>query len=150
MPMKRHHGVSYFWSSTLTIAANLGATLAIVVRTIQPVVLWLLCHRTRGLDVDVDSLSSPLYYIRARLQAGSVQLYNIASDPRESQDQASAQPIIVARLMAALRKYKATAEPAYICGARGNFNVGGALTPWCAAGGEQSGCTSPPPNKRLA
>ena len=57
MPMKRHHGVSYFWNSTLTIAANRGATLAIVVRTIQPVVLWLLCHRTRGLDVESKALA---------------------------------------------------------------------------------------------
>ena len=82
------------------------------------------------------------------LTAGSVQLYNIATDPRESQDQAGAQPLIVAQLMAALQKYNATAEPAYICGARGDFNVGGALTPWCTAGGEQSGCTSPPPDQQ--
>ena len=81
------------------------------------------------------------------LTSTSVQLYNIATDPRESQDQASAQPIVVARLMAALQKYNATAEPAYICGGRGDFNVGGALTPWCAVGGKQSGCTSPPPDQ---
>jgi hypothetical protein len=80
------------------------------------------------------------------LTAGSIQLYNIANDKGERSDQAKAEPAIVARLMAALEKYNATAEPAYICGDRGAFNVGGALTPWCAAGGEQSGCTSPPPD----
>ena len=81
------------------------------------------------------------------MTAGSIQLYNIAKDKGERSDQAKAEPAIVARLMAALEKYNATAEPAYICGDRGAFNVGGALTPWCAAGGEQSGCTSPPPDR---
>lgn len=33
--MVRHHGLSCFWSSTPTIAANQGATLAIVVRIVQ-------------------------------------------------------------------------------------------------------------------
>jgi arylsulfatase A-like enzyme len=83
------------------------------------------------------------------LTAGSVQLYNIANDPTEHHDQAKAQPAIVARLMAALDKYNATAEPSYVCGAPGPFKVGGALTPWCVAGGEQSGCTSPPPDHTL-
>ena len=84
------------------------------------------------------------------LTAGSIQLYNIAQDPTEHHDQAKAEPAIVKRMMAALEKYNATAEPSYVCGAQGPFKVGGALTPWCVVGGQQSGCTSPPPDPTMA
>ena len=42
------------------------------------------------------------------LTAGSIQLFNIETDPSERHDQAKAQPAIVTRLMKALEKYNAT------------------------------------------
>ena len=78
------------------------------------------------------------------LTADSVQLYDVRNDPEEMIDHAAAQPAMVAELRALLEKYNTTGlfDTSFVCGVPGKFQVGGALTPWCAVGGDRSGCTA--------
>jgi hypothetical protein len=78
------------------------------------------------------------------LTSSSIQLYDVGgSDPSETNNQAAAQPKLVEELKQALKKYNATGlfQTSFICAVRGPFQVRGALTPWCAEGGNRSGCT---------
>lgn len=64
------------------------------------------------------------------LNATSVQLFDVVADPGEHNDLSTAQPEITKTLLAALLAYNATAEPSYVCGPSGSFDVNGVLTPF--------------------
>ena len=54
----------------------------------------------------------------------------VVADAAERHDMAALQPAVVARLMAALKRYNESAVPSYVCGADGPWHPNETLTPF--------------------